>query len=331
MKSLNVALIGCGTVGLRRLKYFNKKFILNACADKDIDTLNKAFPKKKIFLTKNWRDLLKLENLDAVFIATYHSIQSEIIKEFLKKNVHVFCEKPGGISIKKTYELIKLAKSKRKISIKFGYNHRFHPGFILAKKIISKNELGNILYIRAVYGHGGRKNYHKEWRFNKKLSGGGELIDKGSHLIDLSRFFLGKLKVHSSFLNNYFWKTKLEDNCFICLKNNKNKFSFLHSSSTEWKNKFIFEIFFQFGKIEINGLGKSYGKEKLRLYKMSSRMGLPTKKDYNFSLSDVNNSWKKEVDEFYESIITSKRCHPNLNDVLNNLKIINKIYQNDNS
>ena len=50
---------------------------------------------KKIFLTKNWRDLLKLENLDAVFIATYHSIQSEIIKEFLKKNVHVFCEKPG--------------------------------------------------------------------------------------------------------------------------------------------------------------------------------------------------------------------------------------------
>ena len=326
MKSLNVALIGCGTVGLRRLKYFNKKFILNACADKDINTLNKAFPKKKIFLTKNWRDLLKLENLDAVFIATYHSIQSEIIKEFLKKNVHVFCEKPGGISIKKTYELIKLAKSKRKISIKFGYNHRFHPGFILAKKIISKNELGNILYIRAVYGHGGRKNYHKEWRFNKKFSGGGELIDKGSHLIDLSRLFLGSLTVKSSHLANYFWPTKLEDNCFITLKNTKNNYSFLHASSTEWKNRFIFEIFCKHGKMEILGLGKSYGNEKLTLYKMSKNMGIPNKKEFNFSKFSTNNSWNIEISEFYDSIIKSKDCYPNLNDVYDNLKIINKIY-----
>ena len=331
MKRLNVALIGCGVVGLRRVKYFNKYFFLNACADKNLNKLYKIFPKKKIFLTKNWKNLLSLKNLDAVFVATYHTSQSEIIREFMKKNIHIFCEKPGGTSFKKTLSLIKLAKRKKKISIKIGYNHRFHPGFILAKKIISKNEIGKLLYIRAVYGHGGRKNYHKEWRFNKRLSGGGELIDKGSHLIDLSRFFLGNLKVHSSFLNNYFWKTKLEDNCFICLKNDKNNFSFLHSSSTEWKNKFIFEIFCQFGKIEINGLGKSYGKEKLTLYKMSSNMGIPKKKIYNFSLSDVNNSWKKEIDDFYESIIKSKICHPNLNDVFENLKIINNIYKNDNS
>jgi predicted dehydrogenase len=183
------------------------------------------------------------------------------------------------------------------------------------------------MYIRGVYGHGGRKNYHKEWRFNKKLSGGGELIDKGSHLIDLSRLFLGNLKVYSSFLANYFWKTKLEDNCFIALKNDKNNFSFLHSSSTEWKNKFIFEIFCKKGKIEICGLGKSYGNEKLILYKMKKNMGIPKKKEFNFSKLKTNNSWKIEINEFYESIIKSKHCYPNLNDVCNNLKIINKIYK----
>ena len=64
------------------------------------------------------------------------------------------------------------------------------------------------MYIRAIYGHGGRKNYHKEWRFNKKFSGGGELIDKGSHLIDLSRLFLKNLKVDYSKLNTFFWKSK---------------------------------------------------------------------------------------------------------------------------
>ena len=47
--------------------------------------------------------------------------------------------------------------------------------------------------------------------------------------------------------------------------------AFLHASCTEWKNKFLFEIFGQFGKIEINGLGKSYGEEKLIFYKMSKK------------------------------------------------------------
>ena len=56
--------------------------------------------------------------------------------------------------------------------------------------IDKKNNRKN-LFIRGIYGHGGRLNYHKEWRFKKRQSGGGELIDKGSHLIDLSRFFWG--------------------------------------------------------------------------------------------------------------------------------------------
>ena len=67
----------------------------------------------------------------------------------------------------------------------------------MAKKMVQLNKIGPIMYIRAVYGHGGRLNYNKEWRFKKKLSGGGELIDKGSHLIDLSRIFLGNLKPHA--------------------------------------------------------------------------------------------------------------------------------------
>ena len=52
------------------------------------------------------------------------------------------------------------------------------------------------------------------------------------------------------------------------IKYKKNKVAFLHCSCTEWKNKFSFEIFGEKGKIEINGLGKSYGTENLTLYKM---------------------------------------------------------------
>ena len=75
---------------------------------------------------------------------------------------------------------------------------------------------------------------------------------------------------------------QLEDNCFLNLQNKNGSTAFLHASCTEWKNKFLFEIFGQFGKIEINGLGKSYGEEKLILYKMSKKMGIPTKKVFKF-------------------------------------------------
>ena len=331
MKTLNVALIGCGIVGLRRVNLFGNKFNLIACADKYINQKKKLIKNKNILFTNNWRHILNLKDLDAVFVATYHSYQGKIIEAFLKKNIHVFCEKPGCISLTTAKKLIKISKIKKNIIVKIGFNHRYHPSIILAKKIIKKKTLGKILYIRAIYGHGGRKNYHKEWRFNHKLSGGGELIDKGSHLIDLSRLFLGDLKVHSAFIKNYFWKTKLEDNCFFSLKNRNNNLSFLHSSSTEWKNKFNFEIFCKYGKIEIIGLGKSYGKEKLILYKMRKNMGIPQKKIRSFTKYESNTSWKIEIDDFYNSIIKKIKCEPNINDVYENLLIIRDLYKNDNN
>jgi hypothetical protein len=146
--------------------------------------------------------------------------------------------------------------------------------------------IGKILYIRAVYGHGGRLNYEKEWRFKKKISGGGELIDKGSHLIDLSRFFLGDLKVSFSRLKNYFWK--------------------------------------------INGLGKSYGEEKLILYKMKKQMGKPPKKIFRFKKKDI--SWNLELKEFYNDIEKKRNSNLGLIDIYKNLLIINQIYKkNDNN
>ena len=92
-----------------------------------------------------------------------------------------------------------------------------------SKNRLMKKKLSNF-YLRGIYGHGGRLNYEKEWRF-KKISGGGELIDKGSHLIDLS-VILGDLKVSFSKLKTYFYKMKLEDNCFLNLENKKGSIAF---------------------------------------------------------------------------------------------------------
>ena len=64
-------------------------------------------------------------------------------------------------------------------------------------------------------------SYEKEWRMNKKIFGGGELLDQGSHLIDLSMMFLGKVISHKSKLTTNFWKTDVDDNAFLILEFHK--------------------------------------------------------------------------------------------------------------
>ena len=277
MKKINIGLIGCGVVGFKRLKNLPNSFNLIGCADPLIFFKKIDIKKNNILLTENWKNLLNLKNLEAVIISTTHHLHSKIMLECIKKNIHVFVEKPAGVSLKETKKIISKLNSKRNLRVRVGFNHRFHPAFLKAKELVDKNKIGKIIYIRAIYGHGGRLNYEKEWRFKKNLSGGGELIDKGSHLIDLSRLFLGNIKINSFNLKTYFWKMKLEDNCFLNLENKNGSLAFLHASCTEWKNKFIFEIFGKSGKIEINGLGKSYGPESLTYYKMSKKMDIPKK------------------------------------------------------
>ena len=326
MKKINIGLIGCGVVGLKRIKNLPNSFNLIGCADPLILLKKINIKKKKILLTKNWKNLLNLKNLEAVIVSTTHHLHSKILMECIKKNIHVFVEKPAGVSLKETKNIISKLNSKKKLRIRVGFNHRFHPAFLKAKKLVEENKIGKIIFIRSIYGHGGRLNYEKEWRFKKNLSGGGELIDKGSHLIDLSRLFLGNLKINSFSLKTYFWKMKLEDNCFLNLENKSGSIAFLHASCTEWKNKFIFEIFGKNGKIEINGLGKSYGPESLTYYKMSKKMGIPKKNLFKFK-QNPNYSWNYELKEFYKDISKKRIPRPGILEAYENLKIINSIYR----
>ena len=89
---------------------------------------------------------------------------------------------------------------------------------------------------------------------------------------------------------------------------------------------FHLKFFGTLGKLDINGLGGSYGKEQLTLYKMSKKMGIPKQKKWKFRSQDV--SWKNEINEFYKDISYNRKPNVNLIDACQTLKIINKIYKN---
>ena len=75
------------------------------------------------------------------------------------------------------------------------------------------------MFLRARYGHGGRIGYDSEWRADPDLSGGGELIDQGPHLTDLSRWiFEEEFTEIQGFAHTYFWNMPVDDNGFMLLK-----------------------------------------------------------------------------------------------------------------
>jgi len=320
----NIGIIGCGLIGQRRAKHLGKKGVLIACADTNIKNANKIALKKNILIFTNWKKLIEIKELDIIFVSTYHNKLCNIVLESYKKGKHVFVEKPGAKNFIEIKRLIKIVKNKN-IKIKVGFNHRYHQSIVKSKNIIKSGALGNLMYIRGRYGHGGRLGYENEWRAKKKIAGGGELLDQGSHLIDLSRMFLGNFNKVSGFINTYFWKMSVEDNAFLTLRTANDRVAFLHASWTEWKNLFSLEIFGTKGKLDISGKGGSYGLEQLIFYKMTKKMNKP--KAQKWSFKDNDTSWKNEINDFYNDIIFNKEPSPNLKDAYETLKIINQVYK----
>ena len=298
-KKYNVVIIGSGLIGQKRANYLVDSEIV-ACCDSNIDNAQN-FSKQYggIAHYSDAGDMLKEVEADIAIIATPHQFLPTITKLCLLKNMHVLVEKPAALFHTDLNE-IKEISEENNLKVHVGYNPRFHRALQKAKELIAEGEIGSLMVIRARYGHGGRLGYDKEWRANPRISGGGELIDQGSHLIDLARWFLGDFAEVNGLATTYYWKMPVDDNVFMTLKTNDQQVAFLQASCTEWKNTFSFEIYGKKGKIDISGLGRSYGTEKITFYKMLPQMGPPETISWEFPMED--NSWEEEYKNFYQFI-----------------------------
>jgi predicted dehydrogenase len=321
-KTFNVGIIGCGLIGQKRANLLGTKGKLFACADLDLSRAEKLAKNSSARSFSNWQDLISLSEIDIVIIATRHNSLAEITLAAIKSGKHVLVEKPAAMSPEELDKILTL-KELKSIKVHVGFNHRYHRALQKAKEIVNSGQLGDLMFLRARYGHGGRIGYDREWRSNPLLSGGGELIDQGPHLIDLSRWFLGDFLEIDGFAHTYYWDMPVDDNSFMLLKTADKKVAFLHVSCTEWKNIFSMEIYGKNGKLDISGLGGSYGIEKLTYYKMLPEMGPPETISWEYPMTD--NSWTEEINEFYQDIILDRESSASLKDAYEVLKITQKI------
>jgi predicted dehydrogenase len=320
---MNVAIVGCGLIGKKRANALgNHKLI--AVADTNLQRASElASGKSDILVTSNWKDAVLHNEVELVIVSTTNDQLAAITLEAVKAGKHVLVEKPGGRNSKELEPIIAAAQEKG-VKVKVGFNLRYHPAFKKAKEIVDAGELGPLMFIRGRYGHGGRIGYDREWRADPVIAGGGELLDQGVHLVDLSRWFLGDFTSVEGFVNTYFWDMPVEDNGFMNLKTETQQVAWLHASCTEWKNMFSFEIYGKNGKLQIDGLGGSYGLEKLSYYKMLPEMGPPETTIWEYPGEDK--SWKAEFDDFVQSIETGDPLSGDIQDAYAALKVIDQIY-----
>lgn len=324
---LSYAVIGCGLIGKKRaaaLAQIKGARLIYAC---DLDgaraaEVAKACPGCKA--SKDFNEAIEDSTVHAVIVSTLNSSLAPIALAAAKAGKHVLIEKPGALGSSELKELEKVASAKG-VQIRIGYNHRFHPSLLKAREIVESGALGDLMFIRGRYGHGGRKGYDREWRSDPKLSGGGELIDQGVHLIDLSLSYLGDFVTVEGHASTLFWDMKVDDNAFLSLRTAKGQTAWLQVSCSEWKNLFSFEIYGRDGKLAIDGLGGSYGTEKLTYYRMLPEMGPPETTSWEFPRADQ--SWALETTAFCEDIRLGRTPSPGLKEGIRTLEIVETVYR----
>jgi predicted dehydrogenase len=321
---MNVGIVGCGLLGQKRAKSLAGARLI-ACADAE---LSRAEQVARNFqgcgAVADWRALIHRNDVEMVVVATPHNVLAEITAKAVEAGKHVLVEKPAARHVSELESVVSAVK-KAHVLVRVGFNHRYHRAFREAYKIIASGTLGPLMFLRARYGHGGRIGYEREWRAQPQISGGGELIDQGMHLIDLARWFLGDFVEVEGYAHTYFWNMPVDDNAFLLLKTAQNKVAFLHASCTEWKNTFSFEIYGRDGKLQIDGLGGSYGVERLAWYRMLPQMGPPETTLWEYPTAD--DSWEVEMKEFLEDIRLGRKPAAGLEDAVAALDIVDQIYR----
>jgi predicted dehydrogenase len=266
-----------------------------------------------------------LNQVEAVVVATFNKNLFPVTLAALRGGKHVLCEKPLGCNAQEALKMKEASEQADRI-LKVGFNHRHHTSLWKAHELAQADKIGSLLGIRAAYGHGGRPGYDSEWRGNLSMAGGGELLDQGVHLIDLCRWFLGDFVQVGGMLGTWFWQVApLEDNGFALLRTAKGQIVTLHTSWTQWKNLFRFEVFGQEGYLLVNGLGGSYGVAQLTLGLRRPESGPPIEQTWEYSGPDL--SWHHEWEEFKAAIKENRQPLGDANDGYQANRVIDAIYE----
>ncbi|HXQ93193.1 MAG TPA: Gfo/Idh/MocA family oxidoreductase [Nitrososphaerales archaeon] len=195
-KIVRIGLIGCGFMAGEHLRHLQ---LLDDCklvsvSDVDpsaIERLKKIAPWiDGVDEFKDYRDMIAAGGLDAVIVATPHSLHHEQALFALHNNLDALIEKPMVSRAAEAREIAHLAKEKKKL-VMVGYQRHTEPPYAHARQIIASGELGKLHYVNAIQTQGWFRDKLGTWRTDPRFNELGYIADSGSHLIDAIQWISG--------------------------------------------------------------------------------------------------------------------------------------------
>ena len=168
---LRVAVLGCGQIGAKRAQALAPQDTIVGCCDLNIAAAEELAARHGARVCATPQELVALDP-DVVVVAAVHDQLAGLVELSLAAGAHVLVEKPAAISTAQIDRLLVCQRISGRL-VKVGFNHRFHPGIARAVEEVHSGRHGELMHLRARYGHGGRPGYDREWRAQPARSGGG--------------------------------------------------------------------------------------------------------------------------------------------------------------
>jgi predicted dehydrogenase len=214
VKTVKLAVVGLGYIGRIHLQHCLKipNVEVVAVADVSKKALNKAKKAGVRNTFDDYSDMLKEPEIDAVIIGLPTHLHLKCVVEAAEAGKAIFLEKPMARNIEEAKKVISAAE-RNSVKLMIGYPFRFNKAFNDVKDRIEEGQLGGIENSHATYMTTGpffhRAEGHTpvqvpDWWFNKELTGGGVLVDLGSHMINLMRWYFGEITSIQSHLGHRF-------------------------------------------------------------------------------------------------------------------------------
>src|SRR5437868_4449928 len=189
MNKLKFGLVGAGGIAQAYAQAFNESKCCELIAVADIREESAAALAESVGGTayNDYQVLADLE-LDAVIVATPPATHPEIARFFMERGTPVLCEKPLCVSVADAEKMIAAAE-KAGVQFTMASKFRYCDDVIKAKGILASGVLGDVLQFENAFT--AKVDMSKRWNSNAKISGGGVLIDNGTHSVDIIRYFMG--------------------------------------------------------------------------------------------------------------------------------------------
>lgn len=189
-KRIRIGFIGAGGIArghFHRLGQIREAQVVALCdiSDHMIERMIGANPEAaSLPVYKDWREMLDKEQLDAVQIHTPHTLHFEQSMESVERGLHVLSEKPMVCTVAHAKKLVRKVEEKG-VVFSISYQRHYQPAFRYVRQVLAEGRLGPLHYVQAFQAQGWYTGTKGSWRQQMSLSGGGQLNDSGSHLVDI--------------------------------------------------------------------------------------------------------------------------------------------------